>query len=329
MSFENDPLFGGGPQEAPDVGYESSPCFRLAIQSNYELAHPFKFTNEYEELFAVFAPILQERCKKLWYSEEPGGKWRRRKSIKDEDWHPFEHLKKVIPADDAFWLRFAYLDTPRYHPFDSLDNAVTRFKYFQFSNLQLDVCIPLDDWRVGKLDMNHLMAALSKLPFGTMMAGFGLSISDSVEGGGEEFMQGLMPIAEKYPALDIAHSERRSWFADYEDDLSQYWLSGINWITGVGGPFLAALGGADRLMANLPAGITAFKGQNSVMFQLGDRPITGQAGVDDDLLPLYHALGQRLKPAIDGCPTKKHPHKPVFSEYEMEKSLAWSRRFYD
>lgn len=75
-----------------------------------------------------------------------------------------------------------------------------------------------------------------------------------------------------------------------------YWIAGITWLTGVGEPFLTWLGGAKAIGADLPAAIMCDEGPHGAIFQLGPQPITGEAGVVNADLRLYHALGNRLQP---------------------------------
>ena len=77
----------------------------------------------------------------------------------------------------------------------------------------------------------------------------------------------------------------------------------------------------------LPPEITASSSDGAVLFQMGDRPISGEAEEDHALLPLYHALGRKLAPLKDGGPSKEHPRSPIFGW--PDESLLWERRLYD
>ena len=55
--------------------------------------------------------------------------------------------------------------------------------------------------------------------------------------------------------------------------------------------------------------------------------MTGQHGVDDDLLALYFEAGRKLAPRKNGCPSVEHPRGHSFTNEYAE--LLWERRFYD
>lgn len=46
-----------------------------------------------------------------------------------------------------------------------------------------------------------------------------------------------MPVAHRYPALDLQHAEQRNAVPKGEADTSAFWIGGVNWLTGVGEPF--------------------------------------------------------------------------------------------
>jgi len=164
------------------------------------------------------------------------------------------------------------------------------------------------------------------IPFISLTIGYGLSISNRFSYGDSGGLFGqLIPVGRKYPALDIVHVDKRSYFDGDESMFEKIGLAaGINWITGVGEPFFSRGGGA-KLGEGLPAGITSETGPYGIIFRLGDSPITGQAGVDDATLPLYYALGERLAPLWS--PSLRND--PVFGDNYARESLAWERRFFD
>ncbi|GGB13980.1 hypothetical protein GCM10011491_46980 [Brucella endophytica] len=328
-----DALFQPQASEQPDreaVSSFASPAFRLAILTSIDTGHPFKHLDAYSKLFDIFKPILQRDAERLLMIETAGGNPRRRKSIKAEDWKPFEHLAAKVPADDGFFIGFHYqsgtVDLKLQHiDIDNVfDKGPTSFLFSVTGCVQLDATIPVADWQSGALDLGKLLSALKDLPITTGIAGFGLSISEE-NGTWAEATHNLLPVAEKFPVLDISRNRYRAWSGYDENKPGLYWLAGINWLTFVGEPLLTELGGADAISSGLPDAITVTKTPNWVLFQLGDRPITGEAGVDDDLLPLYHTLGAKLKPT-HGSPELRRAS--VFGN-NTDKSNDWERRFYD
>lgn len=330
-----DALFQPQAAERPDpdaISSFASPAFRLAILSSVNIGHPFKHLDAYSRLFDVFKPILQRDAERLLMIETAGGYPRRRKSIKAEDWKPFEHLADKVPADDGFFIGFHYqsgfvdLKMQDWDIDNVFDKGPTSFLFSVTGCVQLDATIPVADWQSGALDIDKLLVALEDLPITTGMAGFGLSLSEE-NGMNAEAGRNLMPVAEKFPVLDISRNRYREWEGYDEKKPGLYWLAGINWLTFVGEPLLTTLGGADVISQGLPDAIKVTKAPNWVLFQLGDRPITGEAGVDDDLLPLYHTLGAKLQPKGNGRPSAERRRAAVFDH--IDKSLDWERRFYD
>lgn len=327
MNWSDDPIFLGEPDDPWRVSQYSRPAFRLSILSSYERAHPFIHGEAWQALFDCFSPILKNRCDRLLMIEKPGGSPRRRKSIIATDWRPFDHMRSVIPADDGHWIGF-WFQSGGNTADGYVDYGPTLFNFWVGTIVQADITIPVD--ALPHLDMEAVRKALCAIPYGTAVGGYGLSLSEAINNGSmDEFAENLIPIARKFPALDICHNGFRYWFADYEYDLSTYWLAGVNWLTGVGEPFLSALGGAAALKDGLPPGIRAEEGNRSMLFQLGARPVTGQAGTADGDLSLFHALGARLKPRGWGWPSEKKPPNRIFGEGHDTESLAWFRRFYD
>ena len=335
MSWQDDQLFTGDKTDPFRLGSFASPAFRLSMLSSFDQAHPFQHLEAYRDLFAAFRPCLEARAERMLMIEKPGGSARRRKTINAQDWDPFGHMASVIPADDGHFIGFQFQsgfieqgtgDASE----NTYDAGPALFRFWVGSIIELDATVALEDWRSGLLDFERAKDAILRIPAGTALAGFGLALSDLIDNStASQSAQNLLPVALKYPAIDVSHNGRRRWFADYERDLTTYWIAGISWITVVGEPFLSALGGADALASGLSPQIAVRKGRDSVMFQLGDRPITGEAGTDDALLPLYHALGGRLKPKGNGHPSRRNPRHPVFGKSQKARSLAWERRFYD
>jgi hypothetical protein len=326
MAWFDDPVFnanttGGSDKDA--VSYYSAPAFRLAILSPFDQAHPFKFRDAYNALFNSFRPILEKHTTRLLMVERPGGYPRRRKSIKPEDWQPFDHMQNIIPADDGHFIGFSFLSGAQ-------NKGPTTFRLSVTGCVHLDVTIPVSAWLSGAQDIDQVKSALSQLPFGTGICGYGLSLSDdrgtcTMGAVGNE---SLLEVAEKYPALDVAGNFFRSWNGIIEYNPRAFWLAGVNWLTLVGQPFLSTLGGVEEISRGLPSEIVITKTKYGVLFQLGARPITGEKNVDDDLLPLYHALGRKLQPVGDGVPSERHRRAAVFGN-KVDVSLKWERRFYD
>lgn len=335
MPWQEDPVFKGDGADPFRLETFSSPAFRLSMLSSFERAHPFAHLSAYRKLFDIFRPFLQARAERLLMIEKPGGSARRRKTVTSADWDPFGHMASVIPADDGHFIGFqfqsGFRDQGTGDPGENIyDAGPALFRFWVGSIIDLDVTIAVDDWNSGQLDTGKMKEIILQIPVSTAIAGFGLALSDLADNSAAgEAQKKLEAVADKFPALDLSHNGRRRWFADYERDVSGYWLAGISWITVVGEPFLSAIGGPDAICAGLPAEIEVTRGSHGVLFQLGSRPITGEAGLDDEFLPLYRALGKRLMPKEGGHPSKKNARHPVFGESRRPESLAWERRFYD
>jgi hypothetical protein len=335
MPWQNDPVFTGNPSDPFRLETFASPAFRLSLLASFDRAHPFAHLKAYQNLFEVFLPCLQKRAERLLMIEKPGAAARRRRTITPADWDPFGHMASVIPADDGHFIGFQFQSGFRdLGTGDAAENTYDAgpalFRFWVGSIIDLDATIPVDDWNSGLLDQKKLKQAILQIPAATGLAGFGLALSDLADNGAAvRHQRNLAAVADKYPALDVSHNGRRRWFADYERDVSGYWLAGINWLTFVGEPFLTALGGADAVSQGLPADIEVTRGPHGVLFQLGESPTTGQTGAKDALIPLYRALGAKLRPKSGAHPSKKNPRHPVFGESLKAESLAWERRFYD
>jgi Protein of unknown function (DUF3396) len=323
LAWFDDAVFSSvldGGTDADAVSSFAAPAFRLAVLSPLEQAHPFQFHDAYCALFDSFRPILEQFSDRLNMIERPGAEPRRRKSIKPDDWRPFEHMRSVIPPDDGHFIGFAFLSGAQ-------NKGPASFRFSVTGCVQLDVTIPVSAWLNGALDLERVKSALAQLPFGTGLCGYGLSLSEDA-GKHSQANENLVKAAVRYPALDVARNYLRSWNGSIEYDQRAYWLAGINWLTFVGQPFLSALGGVEEISRGLPSQIAVAKTASGVMFQLGDRPVTGEKNVDDDLLPLYHALGRKLQPPGNGHPSEQNRRRSVFGD-KLDVSLKWERRFYD
>ncbi|MCU0912140.1 MAG: DUF3396 domain-containing protein [Rhodobacteraceae bacterium] len=345
MAWYDDPVFDGPPDHPPrEMKHVSRPAFRVSVESTWTQGHPFDYTAEYAALFRVFEPILRQRAERLVMIETPGRKPKTRKKIREGDWTPFDYIKeKALDGIDFDRIRrfrftgFSY--DSGYNGlekgWDRYDIGPTRFRFEVLETLRLDATIAVPDFEAGLLDVAALKQALLALPVTTGNGGFGLCISQKF-GWDDVVPDGLDAVGHKFPTLDICKCDKRQWWREQAGDFTKHWISGINWLTLVGEPILAALGGAEKVTAGLSPAITWQAGPHSVLFQLGDRPITGEKGVDDDLLPLYFELGQRLQPIGDGCPSMAHETHDVFgrfahpSEREYKQlNTDWARRFYD
>jgi hypothetical protein len=328
MSWNDDPIFVGDPSDPQRISEFARPAFRLSILSSFDQAHPLAHTEAWQDLFDCFAPSLKTHCDRLLMIDKPGGKPRRRKTLTDIDWQPFHHLKSCVPTDDGHWIGFRFQSG--YKNEDGyMDCGPALFNFWVGSIVQADICIPVADF--ASLDISRVIEALGRLPFGTAVGGYGLALAEVVHNGSsmDEFAKKLIPVAQKYPCLDVCHNGFRYWYADYEGDLSTYWLAGINWLTGVGEPFLSALGGSKSLLANLPSEVRAFEGPSNIVFQIGDQPLTGQPEAESILLPSFYKLGKKLSPRPGGWPSSKKTPGLLFGEDHEKLAVAWFRRFYD
>jgi len=319
--WEDDPLFARTDPDA--VGNWVSPAFRLSALFPYRAAHPYALTSEWQALFEPFVPVLEERCDRIRLWAEPGGKARRHKAIQAADWEPFARLKEADgDIDSGMFTGFYFVD--RTDGREMGGRGPCAFRFFVGSAIRLDACIPLADWRAGALDIDRIVAALTAIPYVSFLAGYGLCLDDRFAQGDDGGFAGqLMPIARKFPALDLMHAEKRSWFPGDENDFAELGLAGINWITGIGDAFAGALGGADRFQA--PASeIEVISRSNGVALRLGATPISGFEGSDDAYLPLYSAVGRAIAPVWTPQPRPS----PVFGDDHMRESLAWERRFF-
>jgi hypothetical protein len=327
MTWTNDPVFVGNPDDHyARLDKWARPAFRLGLLSSIHQAHPFEFVDEYQALFEVFQPILRRDAERLLFKETPG-KLRRRKSITADDWTPFQHLKAAVPPPDFTFIGFQFQSGKAGHGVH--DVGPTAFRMLVTDTAWLDATVPVEDVIEGHFELDALKTALLKIPTRSGLAGYGLSVSqDFPDNGPNDHVHAAMPVGHKFPALDLPYLNNRGWVNGSDDDPKRTWILGINWLTLVGEPFLTRLGGVKAITDGLDSRITYEVGRDTVLFQLGERPITGEAGADDDLLPLYFELGARLKPLGDGAPSMAHK-RIVFHNMLAAERVAWERRFYD
>ncbi|RCW79888.1 type VI immunity family protein [Paracoccus lutimaris] len=327
MSWINDPIFNGSHEEHGRIllSQTARPAFRLGLLSSIHQAHPFEFVDEYQRLFEVFEPILRRDAKRLKFWEEPG-LIRRRKSIQKGDWTPFAHLKASVPPPDFTFVGFEFQSGKTVD--DIHDAGPTSFRVRITDTSWLDATVPVDALDDGTLDVDELKAALLAIPTRSGFAGYGLCLSQDHHGTGPSQGYRTYEVARKFPAIDTQYLSSRGWANGSDDDPNRTWILGLNWLTLVGEPFLSRMGGVTSITDGLPSEITWEKGNETVLFQIGDRPITGEAGIDDALLPLYFELGARLQPPGDVTPSRKYP-RPVFVNTLQNEGVDWDRRFYD
>jgi hypothetical protein len=336
MKWYQDNIFTTGVEDRNyyyDPDRFCSPSFRLSLISSLEKGKVHDYTKEFEDLFVLFQPILEEKTKSLHMVETAGLNPRRRKSIKGTDWHPFEHMCSVIPDDDAHWIGFDFKSNISAKSGD--DIGPTKFFFEVMGTRKLDINIPVEDFENNKIDIDQLKKCLLAIPSFSGLAGYGVCITQDILMGAISDGYQLIPIAQKYPSLDLCQNDRRQWWPEQDEDTTDHWILGVNWLTMVCEPYLSALGGLSKITKGLNSQITWEASEDAVIFQLGERPITGQKDVDDDLLSLYFELGERLKPIGEGCPSLKSTHSPfgvadtITGEEHLKLNTMWARRFYD
>ncbi|PQV56465.1 uncharacterized protein DUF3396 [Defluviimonas denitrificans] len=306
------------------------PAFRLSLQSSVFSGHPLHHVEEWRRLFGVFEPILRRDAERLLFLTN-GLRPRRRKSIKSEDWDPFGHLRAEV-ADEGFtFIGFDFQSG--FNGGDRYDIGPTKFFMDIASNLFLTATVPVQDFENGTLDIAAMKAAILGIPVFSGLAGYGMCLTDTLDWP-HPSEEAVYPVACKYPVLDLCKDYNRTWSSSQvrnNDIVKNFWAVGINWLTLIQEPLLAAMGGKAALTDGLDSAITWEEGPYGLLFQLGDRPITGEAGVDDALLPLYFEMGQRMRPASGEIPAALKRHT-VFSTSpgdRAEDNLRWVQRFYD
>lgn len=338
MSWTEDPIFEGDQEDRHNqLCLWARPAFRLGLLSSVKQGHPFDFVEEYHALFKVFEPILRRDAERLSMTDQNLKKPRRRKSIKAEDWTPFHHIHETVDHTRPTFIGFDFqmgrtapdgISPSGWRAKEVHDAGPTKFCWHVTDTAWLDATVPVADIVDGTLDIEALRAALLRLPVRSGLGGYGLCMSQDINGyGPKDSAHAAFPVATKFPALDIAYLDKRGWTNGSDDNPARTWILGVNWLTLIGEPFLSRAGGVAAITDGLDPRIQWWQGRDTVLFQLGSRPITGQAGVDDDLLPLYHELGARLAPPGDTAPSTTNPRN-IFGNRRNVASVAYERRFY-
>src|SRR6218665_677053 len=320
--WNDDPIL----REDSSLFGEANPVFRLTGYFPYGQAHPYLMPDRWQALLDCFLPFVREHCDKIIMWDRPGAKARRSKRITHSDWMPFPHLLSVeSDVDGGIFTGFSFID--RKDALEGNGRGPCSVRFFVGSAIRFEACIPLQDWQQGRLNIAAMAGALQALPYVSVMAGFGLSLGEYFAGSDAAATYGaLMDYASRYPAVDVARDDDRSFFPGAPEDYPAIGIGGINWLTGVGGPFRSRAGGFQALAAQAPAGIEVMDGAFGTLFKLGAAPASGEAFVDDATMPLYAWLGKRLSRVYR--PSDDAPRAPVFGGMAKAQSLAWERRFY-
>ncbi|RUS65018.1 DUF3396 domain-containing protein [Pseudorhodobacter sp. E13] len=338
MSWTEDPVFEGEQEDRHNqLCLWARPAFRLGLLSSVEQGHPFDYVDDYHALFKVFEPILRRDAERLLMTDRNLKKPRQRKSIKTEDWTPFHYLQEKVSRARPTFIGFNFqsgqtapdgISPSGWRAHEVHDAGPTGFRWHVTTTSWLDATVPVADIEDGTFDIAALRAALLRLPVRSGLGGYGLCMSQDINGyGPKSNAYAAYPVAVKFPALDTTYLDKRGWLNGDDDKPEKTWILGINWLTLVGEPFLSRAGGIAALTDGLDPRIEWWQGRDTVLFQLGPRPITGQAGVDDDMLPLYRELGARLAPPGDTAPSAAHP-RHLFGNRRDGVSVALERRFY-
>jgi len=306
---------------------EANPVFRLTSYFPYHQAHPYLMPDAWQTLLDCFLPLVRGHCDRIILWDRPGAKARRGKRILEADWRPFHHLSSLEnDVKSGIFTGFSFLD--RADALEGNGRGPCSVRFFVGSSIRFEACIPLEDWAQGRLSIDALATALQALPYVSVMAGFGLSLGERYGAADPDATHhALRQYATRYPAIDMARDEDRSFFPGSPQDFPLIGIAGISWLTGIGEPFRSMAGGAAALAANAPAEVQLSDGSFGSLFRLGAGPVSGEAGVDDSALARYRWLGRRLSTVWS--PRKDDTRAPVFGRSAKPQSLAWERRFYD
>ena len=306
---------------------QANAVFRLTGYFSYGQAHPYVMPDRWQRLLDCFLPVMQDRCDKIILWDRPGAKARRSKRIGAADWRPFNLLCSAeTDVESGIFTGFSFLD--REDALEGNGRGPCSLRFFVGSSIRFEACVSLQDWTQGRVAIADVIAAVQALPYVSLMAGFGLSLGERYAAhDADTTYAALGAYAARYPAVDVARDDERSFFPGSPQDYPLIGIGGINWLTGVGEPFQSRAGGCAALAAQAPADVQITDGEYGTLFTLGAGPISGEAGVDDASLPLYHWLAGQISAAWS--PSEDDPRAPVFGRAAKGPSLAWERRFYE
>lgn len=318
------------PGDSDSVGANATPAFRLSAYFPYERGHPYTNTDSYEALFSCYRPAIEAHCDRVYMYANPGGKARRSKKIAGEDLEPFRYLRKQFDdVEEGVYAGFNFIDE---NDESAKGGKPFSFRFLTSPVIRLDACVSLDWFQQGKLDVEKVVDALLTIPMYGFVLGYGLSLSDDYASSPyAQLPVNLMPIAAKYSALDILQADMRRDAAgltarNMEASPENYWIPGINWVTGAGTSVLDAVGGITAVERRLPAQVRVRKSENGAAFTLGPAPIAGAEDGAAGPLGLYRELGRALMPI--GYPNREQAPDPLFGWHHHTESLDWVRRFY-
>jgi hypothetical protein len=136
--------------------------------------------------------------------------------------------------------------------------------------------------------------------------------------------------ARRLPGLEADYPVSHGlWLTDGRDD-SRDGIKGGNWLTALSDRYVAELGGADKVEADLKTLDSRFlvhRYQGGILIQAGPRPQLGD--VERDLWPeLYVKLNKYLKP-VRVVRHNPFQHGGPGERFDKVRSEAWLRRFDD
>jgi hypothetical protein len=321
MTWYNDPLFA--PPISGKAHNRFTPSFRLSIMTPWQDLDPNEKSGELQALFDCFTPVLKRDCTRMVMEKRNGFKQIMREP-KPADWKPFEVMAASKKPGSGNFMFQSDGTGPGYA--EACGASLARFTYS--SEIRFDLHIPVVDFEAGALDMDRVKACLGNIPHRTSTLGYGLALAERTSAD----LAAQEQIALRYLALDVMKPTTYVWRGPYHDLPEAHWLRGVNWITGIGEPFLSMLGGHTAIMNDLPDAITGWESAaGTSFFQCGAKPVPGRLDEDSAALDLYLAVGERLAPPPDGYPSTRYRPNTIWSDASNPDSLdlAWHRRFYD
>ena len=161
------------------------------------------------------------------------------------------------------------------------------------------------------------LSLLDPLDFHSGHAGYGLNY-DSRGDFAYDAQSRMRALGMRYPGIDIPDQETTLYAMANGDGIKR-----VNWLTFLGDPLVARLGGREALRQGLSEAISLYPLRRGVAIRAGAVPGVGDVN-RGELLPLYHEVGALLQPLrlLD------HPafimKDDVFDEDATE---AWLGRF--